>query len=139
MVNPSSRILVVNKRPGVRKMAAKTFNLLGYKKVSEATSTDAAWQLLQGANPQFELILADLFDAEAAKETLGFIKKLKSNRKLAGIPVIVTIEISEAGPSPEIIVPARQAGANLFMGLPVTSASLKDAIQSLAPAEAQAA
>ena len=126
MVDPTIRILIVNSKPGIRKMTSKMFNLLGYKKVSEATTPEAAWDAMQGANPPIGLLVIDYAEQDQ-DDALRLVRQVREDKTVPSMPVIVTMEKSD----PAAVGRCLGAGVSGFVSLPLTSKALKDALEKL--------
>jgi len=126
MVDLGMRILIVNSRPGVRKMTTKMFNLLGYKKVSEATTPSAAWDAMQGANPPIGLLVIDYLE-EDQEDAFRLVRQVRENKKVTAVPVIMTMETND----PAALGRCLGAGVSGFVSLPLTSKALKEALEKL--------
>ena len=120
------RILIVNSKPGLRKMTTKVFNLLGFKKVSEATTPSAAWDAMQGANPPIGLLVIDYVEDDQ-DDAFRLVRQVKENKKVTAVPVLMTMEKND----PAAVGRCLGAGVSGFVSLPLTSKALKEALEKL--------
>ena len=123
MDNQNTQILIMDDNTTALQLLAKALNAQGFIAIP-ASSGEEAWRILLSKPDSFGLVLLDREMPEAASITL--LRRMKAEKVLRDIPVIIQTGIAEIGDFVEVL----KAGANNFLSKPIDINLLLTMIQS---------
>jgi two-component system, chemotaxis family, chemotaxis protein CheY len=117
------KILIVDDYSTMRRIIKNVLHELGYDNTDEADDGSTALPMLQSGS--YDFIITDW--NMPAMQGIDLLKAIRSNTKLAGIPVLmVTAEAKR-----EQIVKAAEAGVNGYIVKPFTPETLREKIAKI--------
>lgn len=99
MFDKSSRVLVVDDMLTMRKIVSKLLKEIGFVYIQEACDGNEAWEKIQGGN--IDLVISDWNMPNCTG--LEFLKRVRTDAKLAGTPFILVTAEAEQGQVAEAI------------------------------------
>jgi two-component system, chemotaxis family, chemotaxis protein CheY len=91
MFNANIKVLVVDDMMTMRKLVSKSLKEIGFTDITEASDGAKAWETINGASPQFGLIVSDWNMPNCTG--LDLLKRVRADKRTAHIPlVLVTAE-----------------------------------------------
>ena len=125
------RFLVVDDFSTMRRIVKNLLNDLGYANVVEADDGTSAWPLLQAGGIDFLVTDWNM----PGMPGLELLKQVRADPKLAKMPVLMLTAEAKR----EQIIEAAQAGVNGYVIKPFTAITLKEKIDKILEARANAA
>ncbi len=123
MVNPTTRILVVDDFPTMRRIIKNLLKQLGFQHIGEAENGVHALSYMKENTVDFVIT-----DWNMPKMTgIDLLKSIRSDANFKSIPVLMVTAESEK----ENIVEAIQAGVSNYVVKPFTAETLKDKIEKI--------
>lgn len=128
MINPDSRVLVVDDFELVRTMLQKALNDLGIKSIEQAADGEEARDKLLAAHKNgkpFDIVFADWnMPKMTGFELLQFIR---SDKNLVNVPVVMVTAEAER----DYVIQALSAGATDYIIKPVSLEGLRKKVESI--------
>lgn len=123
MSNKSTKFLVVDDFPTMRRIVRNLLKELGFENVDEAEDGQMALDKLRGGG--FDFVVSDWNMPNL--DGLAMLKAIREDPALSKLPVLmVTAEAKK-----ENIVAAAQAGANGYVVKPFTAATLEEKLNKI--------
>lgn len=111
------RVLVVEDNAFVRSLVVKVLYNIGIRDVAQAADGGAGLEQLSASKP--DVVICDI-----AMAPMGGLEFLKAARAGAGIDVPVIFLTSHT--EPDIVMQAKELGADSFLAKPISTGMLKD-------------
>ena len=119
MFSPNTKILVVDDMMTMRKLVGKICKELGFTDITEAADGAKAWELVQGANPPFGLIISDWNMPNSTG--LDLLKRIRTDSRVSRTPfILVTAEAEQ-----HQVMEALKAGVDQYVTKPFDKEVLK--------------
>jgi two-component system, chemotaxis family, chemotaxis protein CheY len=130
-VSKDMKFLVVDDFSTMRRIIKNLLNDLGYANVTEADDGQTALPMLQAGN--FDFLITDW--NMPGMPGLDLLKAVRADARLAKMPVLMLTAEAKR----EQIIEAAQAGVNGYVIKPFTAVTLKEKIDKILEARANAA
>lgn len=125
MLNPTSRVLVVDDMMTMRKIITRMLSDLGFRDCVEAADGLRAWEALTKANPPIELIVSDI--NMPGLTGIEFLKKIRAEAKYRNLPVIFLTAESDL----QTVKSAIESNVTSYLLKPVSPVELKKKLDAL--------
>ena len=123
MPDLNMNILVVDDFSTMRRIVKNILKQLGYENVEEAENGADAYEKIREGGIAFVITDWNM----PIMDGLGFLKKVRSDPQVKGIPILMVTAEAEK----EKVVAAIQAGVNNYIVKPFTAATLKEKIDRI--------
>ena len=124
MENQNTQILIMDDNPATLKLLTEALNAQGFVAIP-ADNSEVAWRLLLTEPDSFGLVLLDRQMPES--NSIIFLRRMKAEKTLRNIPVIMQTGLAELGD----FVEGLQAGAHGYLAKPINIGLLLSMIQSM--------
>jgi two-component system, chemotaxis family, chemotaxis protein CheY len=125
MLDPKTRILIVDDMRLMRRSIVNACKELGVNDISEAPGGHEAFKLATSATPPFDLIISDWNMPEG--DGLELLQKIRSDSRIGTTPFLMVTAEKEFGTIDDVV----RAGANGFLAKPFTTETLKSQLFSI--------
>lgn len=125
MIDPSTRILIVDDMALLRMQLVKHLHSLGLHDIVEASDGAKALEAIQNAKPNIELIIADYDMPDSSG--MDLLKRLRADSRFQGTPLIMMALESEA----DALRDALKHGANGYLLKPFSLDILREKLSML--------
>ena len=125
MFHTSTRILLVDDMPTVRKLVLKVIQDLGFTQIEESSNGGLAWETIQNANPPIGIVISDLSMPHSSGVDL--IKRIRSEARFKSLPVLIMYAEFEKKEA-EL---ALKAGASELIVKPFQQEQLKEKLTAM--------
>lgn len=130
-MNEKSRILIIEDDVDLVAAISKILEIKGYATVS-AYDTDEGWEKVKNEKPDL-IILDVMFGSKGESKGFGFAQKIKYDKQLADIPILMLTAINTAKPffsfSPD--TDGEYLPVDAFLDKPVKSEELYSKVDEL--------
>lgn len=122
MFDKNTKVLIVDDMLTMRKIVSKILRELGFSSITEAQDGAEAWEKAKGG--EFGLIISDWNMPNCTG--LEFLKKVRSDQKIAGTPfLLVTAEAEQ-----HQVAEAIKSGVDQYVVKPFSSDGLRSKLES---------
>ena len=125
MFHLSTRILIIDDMPTMRKLISLVCVELGFTNIAEAVDGVAGWEMISNEKPAIGLVLSD-WDMPQCNG-LDLLKRVRGSARFSKLPYVLLHTEAEKEKIPDAI----KAGVSDCLKKPFTAALLKDRLEVL--------
>ena len=125
MSNTTTRILVCDDLPGMRRLVVAALWALGFRQFTEVEDGRDAWQMLNAEGAPFDLILCDLNMPKI--NGLELLKKMRADERFKKMPFIMLTATSDKA----VVNEAMSEGADDYVVKPFSVKTLGEKVSAV--------